>query len=326
MALGFFIFNPQTKRVTHLRIGISGASGFIGQKLLHNFIEQGHHVAVLSRDSRQFKKHPQIEVFEVDLTQPDQSTIAQFVRGLDLFYHLAAELNDSQRIITTNVGGTKVIIDALIGSKTRAVFLSSIGIFQFSKNTVILENSPKAARNLYEESKLAAEELIFTAQKESGLNAVILRPSIVLGEQMKTNLLLQLIRLIKKGIQLKASKNTYSNFVLATDLINALILVGQHPKAIGEAYNFSNDLSLNKLLYMIEKQLDSGIYLRLPIALFQGLLQLLSFFKLTQISKEGIAFFSHSSQISSEKIQRELGFEFTQDYQPFLEEYVNCNR
>ena len=68
MALGFFIFNPQTKRVTHLRIGISGASGFIGQKLLHDFIEQGHHVAVLSRDSRQFKKHPQIEVFEVDLT------------------------------------------------------------------------------------------------------------------------------------------------------------------------------------------------------------------------------------------------------------------
>ncbi len=312
--------------MTQLRIGISGASGFIGQHLMHKFLKEGHEVVVMSRNSAQFTTHPKLFVVESDLSNPDALALAEFVKGLDILYHLAAELNNPDRIYATNVNGTKAMLNALKGHKTRLVHLSSMGIFAFPKNTILREDSPKGAQNPYEKSKLAAEELVLKAQKENALQAVMLRPSIVVGKSMKSALLLQFIQLIKKRINLNPSSSVVANFVLAEDLINALILVGQHPKAIGQQYNFSNDLPLKQLLLILEKEIDQTIILRPSVGFFQGLLKLLQALKLMRISKDGIAFFTNTTQISTAKIQRELGFEFTKDYRPFLQEYVNCHR
>ena len=305
-----------------LRIGITGASGFIGQELVHLLRAQGHELVVLSRSAKKWKQYSAVTVIEADLSQPKPEAIAKFTHDLDLLFHLAAELNQPSKMHATNVVGTQAIVDAL-AKNTKVVYLSSIGIFDFRQGITIQEDSPLHPQNEYEKSKLAAEEII---RNKAGLKWVILRPSIILGHKMKSGLLQQLVRLYQKKFRLKVGSNVMVNFVLATDVVNALLLLGTAKKAVGQEYNFSNDLPLSQFLSYLEKELKVKKNISISAGLFQELLKFLRFLKLISISKDGVAFFSNTTKISSNKIVKELDFEFKADYHSFLKEYVNCTR
>ena len=318
----FFIFKLEIQSVKQLRIGITGASGFIGQELVRLLSAQGHELVVLSRSAKKWKQNSAVTVIEADLSQPKAEAIAKFTHDLDLVYHLAAELNKPSMMHATNVEGTQAIVNAL-AKKTTLVYLSSIGIFDFTAGNTIKEDSPFHPQNEYEKSKLAAEEVI---RNKAGLKWVILRPSIILGQQMKSGLLQQLVRLYQNKLRLKVAPEVVANFVLATDVVDALLLLVSTPKAIGQQYNFSNDLPLSQFLTLLEQLLKIQKRIALPARLFQQLLKFFRFIKLISISRDGVAFFSNTTQISTHKIVKELHFEFKADYHSFLKEYVNCTR
>ena len=305
-----------------LRIGITGASGYIGQELVRLLTAQGHDLAVLSRSAKKFDNKAFIKVVEADLSEPKPEDIAEFTRDLDVLYHLAAELNQPSKMHATNVLGTQAIVDAL-PKKTKLVYLSSIGIFDFRQGITIQEDSPFHPQNEYEKSKLAAEGII---RNKAELKWIILRPSIILGQKMKSGLLQQLIRLYQKKLRLKLGSAVMANFVLATDVVNALLMLGTDKKAICQEYNFSNDLPLSQFLSYLEQELKVKKSISLSAGFFQQLLKFFHFFKLVSISKDGVAFFSNTTKVSSKKIKKELHFEFNGDYRCFLKEYVNCTR
>ena len=318
----FFIFKLEIQSVKQLRIGITGASGFIGQELVRLLSAQGHELVVLSRSAKKWKQQSSVSVIEADLSQPKAEAIAKFTHDLDLLFHLAAELNQPSKMHATNVVGTQAIVDAL-AKNTKVVYLSSIGIFDFRQGITIQENSPFHPQNEYEKSKLAAEEVI---RNKAGLKWVILRPSIILGQKMKSGLLQQLVRLYQNKLRLKVAPEVVANFVLATDVVNALLLLGTAKKAVGQEYNFSNDLPLSQFLSYLEEALKVQKRIAVPARLFQQLLKFFRFIKLISISRDGVAFFSNTTQISTNKIVKELHFEFKADYHSFLKEYVNCTR
>ena len=303
-----------------LRIGITGATGFIGMQLLQHFIEAGHSVAVLTRSPEKIDEHANVTVYSTDLAQPDTAVLSAFTASLDVLYHLAGELSNEANMQAVNVEGTGALLEAMDYSKTRLIHLSSMGIFDF-KNEKITEESTKAPFNTYEKTKLAAEELI-EKEEMKGLKVVVLRPSIVLGHQMKSSLLTQLLRLIRFGIDLKVGAKTYAKVVLAEDLIRALKGIGTKDSLDGQRYNFSNDIPLKTLLTHLKVAVGSRFYFPFAAKLFQLGLRLGRALGMLRISREGIAFFSSTSTISNEKIKRDLDFEFTADYRPFLQEYV----
>ena len=104
-----------------LRIGITGASGFIGQELVHLLRAQGHELVVLSRSAKKWKQYSAVTVIEADLSQPKPEAIAKFTHDLDLLFHLAAELNQPSKMHATNVLGTQTIVDAL-AKNTKVVY------------------------------------------------------------------------------------------------------------------------------------------------------------------------------------------------------------
>ena len=305
-----------------LRIGITGASGFIGQELVRLLSAQGHDLVLLSRSAKKLEQQSSITVIETDLIQPKQEVIAKFTHDLDVLYHLAAELNNPLSMHATNVVGTQAIVNTL-PKKTTLVYLSSIGVFDFNQGNTIHEDSSFKPQNEYEKSKLAAEEII---RNKAGLKSVILRPSIILGQNMKSGLLEQLARLCQKKLRLKVAPKVMANFVLATDVVDALLLLGSTKKAVGQQYNFSYDLPLSQFLSLLEEELKVKNSIPISARLFQQLLKFFRFIKLISISKDGVAFFSNTTKISSNKIITELDFEFKADYRSFLKEYVNCNR
>jgi len=72
-----------------MKILVTGATGYIGGRLIPRLLDSGHDVAVLVRDARRFMGRPfadRVTVIEGDLLQPD--TLRDKLRGFDAAYYL----------------------------------------------------------------------------------------------------------------------------------------------------------------------------------------------------------------------------------------------
>ena len=87
------------------------------------------------------------------------------------------------------------------------------------------ENTPINPVNAYEISKAAADDLVYQAMTEGGLQGVILRPSNVYGIDMPNQSLFQLIKMIKHGwFFFIGEKGAMANYIHVDNVVNALVL------------------------------------------------------------------------------------------------------
>lgn len=74
-----------------MRIGVTGATGFIGQNLIPVLLERGHNVVATSRDegkARNFSWFPQVEYVSGNIGKPHRDLIS-LLAGCDCVVHLA---------------------------------------------------------------------------------------------------------------------------------------------------------------------------------------------------------------------------------------------
>lgn len=79
-----------------MKILLTGATGYIGKRLLPLLIEEGHEVVCSVRDIKRFPsdgiyKHPKISVFEVDFLKND--SLPDSIRDIDVAYYLIHSMN-----------------------------------------------------------------------------------------------------------------------------------------------------------------------------------------------------------------------------------------
>jgi nucleoside-diphosphate-sugar epimerase len=121
---------------------------------------------------------------------------------------------------------------------------------------------------------------------------------------MKSQLVNQISGLLKSGVQLSLSEKVMANFVLADDVVAALIFLANNENAIGESYNFSNDVSLATFLALIENHFPPRRKIRFSGNVFSYLLWVSKWLGLLNISSEGVRFFSNTKEICSNKIEQ----------------------
>lgn len=83
-----------------MKILLTGATGYIGKRLLPVLIEQGHEVVCCVRDKNRFPsegiyKHPNISVFEVDFLKDIQSSSSSFINDIDVAYYLIHSMSSN---------------------------------------------------------------------------------------------------------------------------------------------------------------------------------------------------------------------------------------
>ena len=187
---------------------LTGATGFLGSHLTARLLEEGHHVGVLARSSRNApakarveevlrevgtSRFENLEVFEGDLSLPDLGLSApakrQIVTSADEVWHCAASLSFQQEerdeIFRMNVDGTRELLEIVKQTSTRRLQHVSTAYIAGDRSDVVLETEIHVGqkfRNAYEESKCQAELLIADEQRLGTIAASVYRPSIVIGD------------------------------------------------------------------------------------------------------------------------------------------------
>lgn len=178
------------RELFRLKILVTGASGFIGSKLVPRLVELGHDVRTMGRGSstpRSLAGLP-VEHFRGDVTNPEHAV--QAVEGCDAVYHLAGLVSyrkkDLNRVYAVNVLGTRNIMNACLRAGVkRVIHTSSVAAMGIPEPGTTGDES--IAYNLsglglsYCDTKNEAELEVHDAYKK-GLNVLMLNPGIIFGE------------------------------------------------------------------------------------------------------------------------------------------------
>jgi len=168
----------------NMRVLITGGAGRLGINIDRAFIKNGFNVRVFDLNTPLNRKSikrlgGKAEVYWGDITQPD--SVHKALEGIDAVVHMAGILppvayEKPELAERVNVGGTRIIVDALkeAGRQIPFVFTSSVAAFgptPHATEPLCPDEHKPNPRGAYGETKLQAENII----KESGISYVILR-------------------------------------------------------------------------------------------------------------------------------------------------------
>ena len=173
-----------------MKVMLTGASGFIGESVLHELLRREHHLIALLRSPAptRWSELGNLEVMQADLLQPQHLDFRG--KGIDVVLHLAAvtKRSSTQQFEDTVTGTANLLTAALRAGIRRIVGISSIAVLDYRAvrpMTVIDEQVAVADGTFpcdYASSKIQQERL-FTAFAGTGDNAcIVLRPGLVYDE------------------------------------------------------------------------------------------------------------------------------------------------
>jgi nucleoside-diphosphate-sugar epimerase len=167
-------------------VAITGATGFLGSNLTDRLLAAGKTVAGLARTA---EKAAALEgkgarVVIGDIADPD--TLHELFTGMDAVVHLVSNFRTTagppEEYRRINVEGTKVALEVArkVGVK-RFVHCSTIGVHGHVRSTPADESSPYNPGDLYQSTKLEAEQAVLAAVPESDIEIVVVRPCSIYG-------------------------------------------------------------------------------------------------------------------------------------------------
>lgn len=228
-----------------MKILVTGASGYVGNKLAHALAAMGNevHALVRSASAKELLQHSNIRIFQGDILEKESLLVA--IKGCQRVYHAAAMvkvwIKDPSVYYTVNVEGTRNVLQAVLDNGIeKLVFTSSCGVIGPSLNEPMGENDPRITGFAvdYELSKKMGEDLVIQYAR-AGLNTVIVSPSKVYGpgnisHSLTANAVIE--KFLKNGIAFIPSPGTYKAcFAYIDDIVNGHLLAMEKGKA-GEKY------------------------------------------------------------------------------------------
>lgn len=228
-----------------MNVLVTGATGFIGRGVVLRLLARGMQVRALarSRERASVLANQGVEIVWGDIT--DRDALEPALAGVDVVYHLAGKLltpgvptAEYRRI---HVDGTSVLLDCCLKQprQVRLVHVSTTGVLGVTGDHPADEASPVAPTNAYEATKAEAEERVRAADA-TGLSAVIVRPGLVYGPGDLH--LLGFFRSIQRGLFRPIGVGpVWLHPIFLDDLIDALVLCGEHPRAPGECFHIAGE-------------------------------------------------------------------------------------
>ena len=222
-----------------LKVLVTGASGFTGSHLARLLVAAGHRVRALVRagSSLDLLGGLDVERFEGELEDP--ASLRKSVAGCERVFHIAAvyreaKLDDSyyRRI---NVEGTRLLAEAALSEGgVPFLYCSTCGVH----GEVAPPADETAAYNpgdIYQQTKVEAEEVVFGLHRERALPAVVLRPVGIYGPGDRR--FLKLFRGVARGkFPLIGSGEVFYHLTHVEDVARGFMRAAEVPEAAGSAF------------------------------------------------------------------------------------------
>jgi len=250
-----------------MRLLVTGASGFIGQALISQLLNNSNYqvYAVVRKLFASFP--PEINQLKIDDIS-SSTNWDKYLQGVDCVIHTAARvhvmsdtsnnpLDEFRKVNTT--GTLKLAQQAAKYGVKRFIYLSSIKVNgevtfhkgPFTADDVFIPTDPYAL------SKYEAEQGLLKLAENTNMEVVIIRPPLVYGPNVKANFKNMMKWLYKSTPLPFGGINNKRSLVAIDNLVDLIITCIEHPGAANEIFLVSDgeDLSTSELLNRVSAAL-----------------------------------------------------------------------
>ncbi len=163
-----------------MKIGITGATGFVGSHLVKRLLADGHSVKAFVIENK--PKLPD-NVAWVRGNLVTGEGIQEFLKDVDVIIHLAARIMPpEEEMMEDNVIATRnLVMEALKYPIKQFIFTSSVAVYGKDRRGKFKETDKCFPNTEYGLTKYLAEKVVQYWSRESGNPAIIFRPFNIFG-------------------------------------------------------------------------------------------------------------------------------------------------
>jgi len=302
---------------------VTGAAGCVGSSLVFRLHDRGVQVRTLTRPGSNLAvlEGIPVEPFTGDIC--DEDVLHAAVRGCDAVFHTAAVVTFARKAreehIRVNVHGTRAVVRACIecgaGSLVHTSSVTTIGTPPPGSEADETLAADRSQARGYKLSKILAEDEIQEGVRQ-GLRAVIVNPSVIIGERDTHFHAGQLIRDIRRG-RIPFYVRGGMNIVYAGDVAEGMIAAAERGRA-GERYILAGENMTHREIFRRTASLVGGFppFARFPLPLLRavgGIVEEVSALIGLEppLTRDLAAIAGRYHSFSVAKARRELGFTAT---------------
>jgi UDP-glucose 4-epimerase len=261
---------------------ITGGAGFIGSHLAEALLDRGESVAVLDNlttgrlsNLDPMLNHPNFRFVQGSVL--DEVVVDELVEQCDTVIHLAAAVGvkliveHPLRSLTTNIRGSEIMIGAAHRYRCRILVASTSEIYgkngagPLSEGADRILGDPSVARWAYSTAKAVDEMLASAYHRERGLSTIVVRLFNTVGPRQSPAYGMVIPRLVRQAVAgepltIFGDGSQSRCFCHVGDVVRALLLLLDHPAAVGQVFNVGSteEITILELARRIIERTGSG--------------------------------------------------------------------
>ena len=218
---------------------VTGATGYIGNRLVKWLCKCGHRVRAMVMDNDQLLY--QLEGIKCDIMKGDitvPQTLRSCLEGIKTVFHLAAVLVSANKELfhKINYEGTKNLVDAAVEAGVEHFVYISAAAAEYKERT------------MYGESKMKSEALL---KKQGNTKFTIIRPTLLYGAGGSQELRVYIngLRRFPFIVPVVGMGKARKRPVWLEDVVAGLSMLIDKPVTYGKIYNFSGGTDISMWEY-----------------------------------------------------------------------------
>jgi nucleoside-diphosphate-sugar epimerase len=248
-----------------VRVLVTGATGFTGGHLARTLASGGDRVRALVRPRSRARFEASdlpaagVEPAEGDLGDP--ASLSRAMHDVEVVYHIAATYREAGQpdaaYRAINAEGTRHVLHAArAAGARRVVHCSTGGVHGHIAHPPANEDAPFNPGDVYQDTKLEAEQAAREFGRTTGLEVVVVRPIGIYGPG--DTRFLRMFRGLHRGrFPMLGTGEVFYHLTYIADLVEGFRLCGTTPVAAHRTYLLAGPryTTLNELVAMVAREL-----------------------------------------------------------------------